>query len=130
MKMSMLQLNRKKRPIFCAIQIKSGESVVTVGHMPGEIPWHCYFFLEEEGGWLMVMCLVQLIHLHPFHQAVWNFFCFYDFKVRSMSHIVKWKRSYKHYTTRGILVLRLMLAMKNLRRKSVFQLKKGNISEK
>ena len=31
---------------------------------------------------------------------------------------------------RSILVLRLMLAMKNPRRKSVFQLMKGNISEK
>ena len=50
MKMSMLQLNRKKRPIFCAIHFKSGESVVTVGYIPGEISWHYYFFLEEEGG--------------------------------------------------------------------------------
>ena len=34
----------------CPIQIKSGESVVTVGHIPREISRHCYFFLKEEGG--------------------------------------------------------------------------------
>ena len=70
-------------PHCCAIQIKSGESVVTVGHIPREISRHCYFFLKEDGK-LMVMCLVQVIDLHPFHQAVWRPLWFCDFKVRSM----------------------------------------------
>ena len=34
----------------CAIQIKSGESVVTVGHIIREISRHCYFYLKEKGG--------------------------------------------------------------------------------
>ena len=33
----------------CAIQIKSGESIVTAGHIPREISRHCYFLLKEEG---------------------------------------------------------------------------------
>ena len=37
-------------PYCCAILIKSGESVVTVGHISRKISWHCYFFLREEGG--------------------------------------------------------------------------------
>ena len=34
----------------CAIHIKSGESVVTVGHIIREISRHCYFYLKEKGG--------------------------------------------------------------------------------
>ena len=71
-------------PYCCAIQIKSGESVLTVCHMPREISRHCYFFLKEEEGRLMVMCLVQLIDLHPFHQTVWKSLWFNDFKFQSM----------------------------------------------
>ena len=37
-------------PCCCAIQIKPGESIVTVGHIHREISWHYYFFLKEEGG--------------------------------------------------------------------------------
>ena len=37
-------------PYCCAIQIKSGESVVTFGHITREISRHCYFFLKEKGG--------------------------------------------------------------------------------
>ena len=36
-------------PYYCAVQIKSGESAVTVGHIPRETSWHCYFFLKEKG---------------------------------------------------------------------------------
>ena len=53
MKKSLLQLNEAPKQIdlyCCAIYIKSGESVVTVGHIPREISRHCYFFLKEEGG--------------------------------------------------------------------------------
>ena len=34
----------------CAIQIKSGESVVTVGHITREISRNFYLFLKEKGG--------------------------------------------------------------------------------
>ena len=37
-------------PHCCVIQIKSGESVVTIGHIPREISRHCFFFLKKEGG--------------------------------------------------------------------------------
>lgn len=37
-------------PYCCAIQIKSSDCLVTVGHIPREISRHCYFFMTEEGG--------------------------------------------------------------------------------
>ena len=78
-------------PHCCAMQIKSGESVVTVNHIPREISRHCYFVLKEEReeGGLMIMCLVQLIDLHSLDQAVWRSLWFGDFKVGGMSRIVK-----------------------------------------
>ena len=48
MKKSLLQLNRQIDSYCCAMQIKSGESVVTVNHTPREISRHCYFVLKEE----------------------------------------------------------------------------------
>ena len=44
------ETSKQADPYCCAINIKSGESVVTVGHRPREIYGHCYFFLKEEGG--------------------------------------------------------------------------------
>ena len=37
-------------PCCCAIQIKSGESGVTVGRIPRENFQHCCFFSKEQGG--------------------------------------------------------------------------------
>ena len=44
------EVSKQIDPNCCAIQIKSDESVVTVGHIPREISRYCCFFLKEEGG--------------------------------------------------------------------------------
>ena len=59
------KVSKQLHPYCCAIQIKSGESDGTVGHIPREIS-----FSKKTEGRLMVMCFLQLIDLHPFHQVV------------------------------------------------------------
>ena len=44
------ETSKQVNPCCCAIQIKSGENVLTVGHITREISQHCYFFLKEEVG--------------------------------------------------------------------------------
>ena len=50
-------------PHCCAMQIKSGESVVTVNHIPREISRHCYFVLKEEREEGVLIDLSTFIHL-------------------------------------------------------------------
>ena len=44
------EASRQIDPYCCAILIKSGESVVTVGQITREISRHYNFFLKEKGG--------------------------------------------------------------------------------
>ena len=62
--------------------------------------------------------------LHSFHQVVWRSLWFCNFKIRSMKRIVKWKSPYKYYMTIGVPAQSGILAMKNRRGKSFFQIKK------
>ena len=48
-----IELNEASKqidPYCCSIQTISSERVVTVGHIPRKISWHCYFFLRKEVG--------------------------------------------------------------------------------
>lgn len=44
------EVSKQTDPYSCAIQIKSGESIVTVGHKTRQISRHCNFFSKEGGG--------------------------------------------------------------------------------
>ena len=57
MEKSLLQLkiesnvaSKQIDPYCCAVQIKSSEIIVSVGHISREISHHCYSFFTEEGG--------------------------------------------------------------------------------
>ena len=71
-------------PYRCTIQTKSGESVVTVGHIPREISRHCYFFLKEEGGEINVNVFSTTYRPSPISLCGLEIPLVCNFKVQSM----------------------------------------------
>ena len=76
------EVSKQIIPYCCAIQIKSGEIVKTLGHIPREISWHCSFFLKE-GREINGNVLSTTYQPSPnFLQTLWRSLWIYNFKVR------------------------------------------------
>ena len=114
-------------PYCCAILIKSGESVVTAGHIFRKISWHCYFFLRDEGREISGNVFCTTYQPSPIPSGGLGIPLVLKFQSpKNPKHCrrIQSKTSHKLYVVIGKPAQRLILAMNNPRRKSAFQLKK------
>ena len=125
--MSLLQLNRMKlqnKLTHIVVLFRSNlvRSIVTVGHILREISRLCYFFLKEEGGEINGNVFSTTHQPSPIPYGGLEIPLVLRFQ--SPKYVMQSEVCNKHYTAIAIPAQILILAMKNPRKKSVFQLKK------